>query len=168
MTIPEPKKNKTRSFRRGTRGAVLVEFIFAFMPLMILYLCMAELVHYFTIREVVMHAANAGARACAVVGEDGQFQPGGKDYNGPASDYKEAVKWALKPWESTQIFQLDQNALKCDIGASATDPYGADTVTVKGTYTCIVPIAKVVICNGGTKTMEVKSSFPHQGAKYKM
>lgn len=167
MTMPEQKK-KTRSLRRGTRGAVLVEFIFAFMPLMILYLCMAELVHYFTIREVVMHAANAGVRACAVVGEDGQFQPGGKDYNGPADDYKEAVKWALKPWESTKIFKLDVDSIKCDIGATKTDPYGEDTVTVRGNYTCIVPIAKVVICNNGSKTMEVKSSFPHQGANYKM
>lgn len=153
---------------RGTRGVVLVEFLIAFMPIMAIYLCMMELVHFFTIREVVMHAANAGVRACAVVGTDAQFEPGGVEYNGGATDYKEAVKLALKPWETTQIFQLDENALTCDIGASAADPYGEDTVTVKGSYTCTVPLAKVIICNNGSKTMEVKSSFPHQGAKYKM
>ncbi len=147
---------------RGTKGAVLAEFILAFMPIMTIYLTMLELAHYFVIREVVVHAANATARACAVVGPVNDAPPG---KNGNTGDAKAAGEWALKPWMASGNNVVNIN-VSCT-QAAAADPYGQDIGHITADYKCSVPIAKLIACAGGPKKIDVTSSFPHQGAKYK-
>lgn len=153
---------RRRRFLRGTRGAVLAEFILAFMPIMTIYLTMLELAHYFVIREVIVHAANATARACAVVGPTNDA-PAGK--NGDTADAKAAGEWALKPWMASGN-NVKNVTVECT-QAAAADPYGQDNGHITADYTCSVPIAKAIACAGGSKKIDVRSSFPHQGAKYK-
>jgi hypothetical protein len=116
------------------------------------------------IREVVVHAANLTARAAAVSGD--QNQPGGKDYNGAFPDTcKDAGNFALKPWIKSGI---NINNIKVDCTQDQNDPFGEDTGHVTADYTCSVPIAKFIACKNGARKIDVTSSFPHQGAKYKM
>jgi hypothetical protein len=140
----------------------LAEFAIAFMPIMTIYLTMLELAHYFVIREVVVHAANLTARACAVVGPVNDAPPG---VNGPLDDAKAAGEWALKPWMSSAT-NVNNIKVECT-QADAADPYGQDNGHITADYTCSVPVAKVIVCAGGPKKIDVTSSFPHQGAKYK-
>lgn len=143
---------------------MLAEFIIAFMPIMTIYLTMLELAHYFVIREVFLHAANTVARACAVTGNESQNQPGGDAVNGASpDDPKAAGEWALKPWKDSG---LNVTNIKVDCTPNTSDPYGQDTGHITADYVCTVPIAKAIACSGGSKSIDVTSSFPHQGAKY--
>lgn len=148
---------------RGTRGAVLAEFIIAFMPIMTIYMTMLELAHFFVIREVVVHAANATARACAVVGPSGDAPAG---TNGDIKNAEAAGEWALKPWKASGL-NVRNIKVACKQADSAVDPYGQDTGNIKADYTCSVPIAQFIMCGNGPVKIDVTSSFPHQGAKYK-
>lgn len=161
------KKGNRRSkssLLKGTRGAVLAEFIIAFMPIMTIYLTMLELAHYFVIREVVVHAANATARACAVVGPNDAPVGGGK--NGGIADAQAAGEWALKPWKASGN-NVQNIKVECTQADPAQDPAGKTSGHITADYSCSVPIAKLIACAGGPKKIDVTSSFPHQGAKYK-
>jgi Flp pilus assembly protein TadG len=57
-------------FRRDTRGAVFVEFLIAFMPVYVFFLCVIQIGLIFAVRLVTEHAALNGVRALAVVGGD--------------------------------------------------------------------------------------------------
>ena len=162
MRRQERQKRFRNLLMRGTRGAVLAEFIIAFVPIMTIYLTMLELAHYFVIREVVVHAANATARACAVVGPVNDA-PAGK--NGDTSSAKLAGEYVMTPWKNSGN-NVSNIVVECT-QAAAADPYGEDTGHVTADYTCSVPIAKNIACFGGPKKIDVTSSFPHQGAKYK-
>lgn len=59
-----------RSLRANVRGAVFVEFLIAFLPVYVFFLCVVQLGLVFTVRLVTEHAALNGARALAVVGGD--------------------------------------------------------------------------------------------------
>jgi len=59
-----------RSLRANVRGAVFVEFLIAFLPVWVFFLCLIQLGLIFTVRLVTEHAALNGARALAVVGGD--------------------------------------------------------------------------------------------------
>ena len=51
----------------ATRGAVYVEFLIAFLPLLIFFLCLWQVSILYTTKLFVDHAAFSGARAAAVV-----------------------------------------------------------------------------------------------------
>jgi hypothetical protein len=53
--------------RSGTEGAVFVEFLIAFLPVLTMFLCLLQLAMLFSIRLAVGHAAVNTARAAAVV-----------------------------------------------------------------------------------------------------
>lgn len=162
---------------RDTRGAVFVEFLIAFMPLMTIFLSLCELTRYSAARVAVQHAAGIGARACAVTGDPNPTA--GPALDGSKADVDTAVQYALKPWTGAAISignfnlpvrgaTLKVDPADCTTAASNADPYGSDTVTVKATYKCSVPIAKALVCSGGSKQISVTSSYPHQGATYKI
>jgi hypothetical protein len=60
-----------RRWRHDTRGAVYVEFLIAFFPVYVMFLCLLQLGLLFTARLFTAHAAFHAARAAAVViGDD--------------------------------------------------------------------------------------------------
>jgi len=59
-----------RSLRANVRGAVFVEFLIAFLPVYVCFLCVCQIGLLFTVKLVTEHAALVGARALAVVGGD--------------------------------------------------------------------------------------------------
>jgi hypothetical protein len=60
-----------------TDGAVFVEFLIAFLPVLTMFLCMLQLALLFAVRLVVEHAAvNAARTAAVVIGDDAQSYKG--------------------------------------------------------------------------------------------
>jgi len=59
-----------RSLRANVGGAVYVEFLIAFIPVWVFFLCIVQIGLLFSVRLVTEHAALNGARALAVVGGD--------------------------------------------------------------------------------------------------
>ena len=155
--------------RRGKRGAVLAEFIIAFMPIIAMSLCVAQLSRYAIARLAVMHAAEVSVRACAVIIDP---DPGHeKQVDGPDSDVQTAAHIAMKPFGGdlggTEIHISDPTCTH-DEGLDVNGNGGTDTVTIDAKYTCTIPLARWIVCGGGSKNWTVTAMFPHQGAKYEL
>ncbi len=63
-----------RVFARDEKGAVYVEFLIAFLPVLVFFLCLLQLALLFTTKLYVEHASVVAARSAAVMfGDDPQF-----------------------------------------------------------------------------------------------
>jgi len=54
-----------KRLRDDTRGAVYVEFLIAFMPVFVFFLCLLQLALLFSAKLVVKHATVTGSRSAA-------------------------------------------------------------------------------------------------------
>ena len=70
-----------RSLRANVRGAVFVEFLIAFMPVYVFFMCVVQIGLLFSVKLVTEHAAINGARALAVVGGDEEKRYGNEKKN---------------------------------------------------------------------------------------
>src|SRR5262245_43112129 len=99
---PEPATDATPATSPGgrrvsfgdARGAVMVEFLIAFLPVFSLFLCLLQLGLLFAVRLVVEHAATNAARAAAVIiGDDPKNYSPREDQNkltpGSGEHYKQ-------------------------------------------------------------------------------
>lgn len=86
-----------RSLRANVRGAVFVEFLIAFMPVYVFFLCVVQLGLLFSVKLVTEHAALNGARALAVVGgdEDKRYAKEKKNKLVPGGERMKAVRSAV-------------------------------------------------------------------------
>ena len=152
-----------RTVHQDKRGAVLVEFLVAFMPLMITFSSFVQLAQITTARIVTKHSAIVAARAAAVISNEHNNTPDAK--KGKNQDEIEAsVQAALGPWGKTMA------NVKVDIDdqSSEEDNFGMVKVTVTARYKCTVPFGSMLVCgrNGGVHEIVQKAAFPHQGACY--
>lgn len=156
---------RRKGILHARRGAVLAEFAIAFMPICAMFLCVSQLARYSIDRLAVLHAAQVAVRACAVIKEP---DPGfDNQLDGPESDIGRAADIALAPFEGTTgTGELTHSEPQCEHTGEANG--GTDTVTLKATFTCKIPIASKIVCSGGAKDITVHAQFPHQGAYYQL
>lgn len=81
--------------RADQRGAVYVEFLIAFMPVFVFFLCILQLALLYTTKLYVEHAAVQGARAGAVVFGDDPAAYGGSTVNRLTSQRMAVVRRAV-------------------------------------------------------------------------
>jgi hypothetical protein len=180
----------------GNAGAVYVEFLIAFMPFFMFFLCLWQLTILYNAKLMVDHAAFSAARAAAVVMAE---QP---DIVDP--DVKEAPLPPINQWTESRGKLVDTSAqlalapLIIDgtiytvaevqylraAGSNATtkqfDPMTHDLVQptmmrvrVQATALCRIGLANAIMCPrnsdaGGrfAVTMQSDALFPYQGAQY--
>jgi Flp pilus assembly protein TadG len=159
--------NTTRRDPKGlksdTRGAVLVEFLVAFMPLMITFSSFVQLAQIATARLVVKHSTVVGARAAAVISNKASNTPDQKPGDNQ-DEIDSAVKLAMGPWAQT----MKSVTVSIDDKSSCSDQYGDVKVTVDADYRCSVPFGNRLVCGAGGGGHRIKQAFtfPHQGARY--
>jgi hypothetical protein len=69
--VTKPKARRSLTIARDTRGAVFIEFLIAFLPVYVFFLCLIQSAILYSVRLVTEHAAITAARAAAVViGDD--------------------------------------------------------------------------------------------------
>jgi Flp pilus assembly protein TadG len=149
----------------GDRGAVLVEFVIALVPLLMLFFNFVQLSRLATARLVVKHSAIVGARAAAVIANGKNNTP--DQERGPNdAEISAGVKTALGPWwsKSGAITSVTVNVTD---NSSRSDPYGWVEVKVSATYACRVPMGWLA-CMGKQKVLTEKFKMPHQGATYQV
>ena len=159
-----PEHERNVALHRDKRGAVLVEFLVAFMPLMITFSCFVQLAQMATAKLVVKHSAIVGARAAAVISNKNKNTPDQKKGDNQA-DIESGVHAALGPWDGT----MSTVRVVVDDKSSCDDPYGLVKVTVTAEHQCRVPFGGRLLCGAvnATHTLEQAYSMPHQGARYK-
>jgi hypothetical protein len=157
----------TAGHRQRTQGAVMVEFLAVFFPLLIFFLGLIQLGFVQSASIVVNHAAMKAARVASMVSHDDPKYYGGAPINdlSPGSPRRVKIDDAARlplatignPASAT--IKLNKNG-----GGYARDEL--ITVTVNFTYTCAVPFVRVVWCNGGKLDLMGEASLPNQGADF--
>jgi Flp pilus assembly protein TadG len=139
---------------KGTRGAVLAEFVIAILPILVMFFTFAQLAHAYTASLMLRHSAFMGARAAAVI-----LPPNPGDVGSP-EDIDRAVKLSLGNWEES-FENLDITK------TPAPAPYELVTVEVRASYKCRVPLGRLAC--GADSLMDLSpivARYPNQGARY--
>lgn len=159
-------RERKKSLKTDTRGAVLAEFVVAIFPLLTIFFVFVQLSALSIAKLLTKHAAVVGARAAAVFSNKNDNCP---ECQGDGSgDVNSAVKSALVNWQgrfSSVSTTVDDTSTR-ERGDEGFGPYGLVTVTVRARYSCQVPVGKL-ICPGGSVTITEIKSMPHQGARYR-
>jgi hypothetical protein len=157
QALQRPLSMPARRRRRcASRGAVVVEFAIAIVPILIMFFTFIQLAQSYTATLVVRHAAYCGARTAAVI------LPPNPGETGDPQDVDRAVHLALGNWdksfESVKIEKIPAPA-----------PYELVTVEVTAVYKCSVPLGGRIACgaDGLLELHTVVAKFPNQGARYK-
>ncbi len=137
------------------RGAVLVEFAIAIMPLCLIFFTFVQLGQAYTANLVLRHAANQGVRTAAVV------LPPNPGNVGKPEDVDRAVHLSLGPWDKT-FTSLEVKK------TPASKPYELVTIEVKADYKCSVPLGSRVFCgaDGLFEMRPIIVQYPNLGARY--
>jgi Flp pilus assembly protein TadG len=152
------------SIRHDVRGAALIEFVIAFLPMLMVFFSFAQAAQLAKAKLLLKHAAIAATRAAVVIKDKdtgGTTNPGD---NGEETD----ITWAANLALGTYVTDGNFDAASADCERPDTsDPFGLVTCTVRTTYHCDVPLGKLLVCGGGTMDLSEHMSLPFQGARYR-
>jgi len=158
--------------RLGTRGAVYVEFLLAFMPLFVFFMALVQLAFVEVANVATKHAAVTAVRAAVVVLPDDPKEYGGQEEEKAGGKRLAAIEMAAK-------LPLMALTTSPDIKVRfPTTAGGKDSrvaflrddlvrVQVEFHYPCRVPIGKTLVCGFfGNKKILGEAAMPNQGADY--
>jgi hypothetical protein len=179
--------------RRDTRGAVHVEFLVAFLPVFVFFLCLVQVALLFAARLMVDHSAVNGARAAAVVLGDNPETYEGEPMNTLGKHRRRAVRDAVILTLAPLVLDGSVDGLKVTFPTTSggeDQPMDApiEPMTLRGAkmvrvqveadVLCKIALANAIACTGfqswvssrltfGRRvTMTSEAIFPYQGARY--
>ena len=176
-----------RALLADTRGAAYVEFLIAFLPVFVLFLCAWQFGRIFTVRLLCTHAAVVGARSAAVI--VAEPEENGSVEHRVTDDKKQqisiAVFAALAPalvndWIASVDVQFPSTAggspdtpvdLQPDSATFSNVPPKMIHVRVVAAFRCGLPFADALMCDhssqsGYTFPITAEATFPYQSARY--
>ena len=156
---------RARGFLSATRGAVYVEFLIAFMPLLMFFLSLIQLTWVNTANIVVKHAAVIATRAATIVIPDDQNEYD-TDPGDASGERMKAIESAARgPLFALAIVPSPRVSLPLGDTYSA---HGMVKVRVDYDFPCRVPIGSTVVCGFlRKKTLSGEAAMPLQWANYK-
>jgi hypothetical protein len=148
------RKRRTRRLAADARGAVIVEFAIAIMPMLIFFFGIFQWCTCAYAHLLLKHAAFVAARAEAVI------HPGMSD-SGAATDPTKAAKL---------IFAVTKAAKNIKVSFPGQPNENSQEMLeaqVEMDFQCQIPLGNVVACGNKKKMhMTAKASFPNQGSMY--
>lgn len=165
------------SLRKNTDGAVMVEFLVAFLPVMTFAMCIFQQTALYTGQLLTEHAALSAARAASVVVPDDPSRYGGEGANTVGQKRKEAIKLAAIRALGPLVQDENIKDLDVEVGGSNGQTVGTNNasigakapinVTVNATFQCKVPLAAQIICDGNREfKLTASATLPNQGASF--
>jgi len=172
---------------QDTRGAAYVEFLIAFLPILVLFMCIWQFGRIFTVRVLCTHAAIAGARAAAVV--VAEPEDNGVVVHRITDDKKQQITIAVYAALAPVIASDWLSSVEVDFPATRGGATGGPVdltpnaknfslsppvmlhVRVSTHYRCRLPFADRLMCDhatdsGWTFPITAEGSFPYQAARY--
>jgi hypothetical protein len=166
------------------RGVVLVEFLIALLPVLLLFLSVLQLAVLGAAKLVVQHAAVAGARSACVVLDDDPAryadEPRGAITGERMHTIERAARAALSvlpvlPGRAAELTLPEQSGL-ADLARDVISDEETVTVRVEHLAPCLVPVARTLICSPVTLSegettvrallLSAESTMPRFGARY--
>lgn len=185
--VPDHDRFSRTDLRGDTRGAVYVEFLIAFMPVFVFFLCLLQLALLFSAKLLVEHAATTGSRAAAVVfgDEPGPYREASAQPNVHSAERRKTVRGAVLIALAPLILDDTVAAVGVaypDAPGGKSQPAGTPIaarmgngmvrVRVEAIVICKIALANIIACEPhGSSTLRVRtipaeSVYPYQGANY--
>ena len=159
--------------KRGTEGAVYVEFLIAFLPLFVLFMSLVQLAFVQVANIVTKHAAITAARAAIVVlPDDPGFYEGAKvnTATGKRLELIEAAAKARLAAVSTgpKVEVTFPSSAGGDDNKTSFERDDLVRVKVEFDYPCLIPIGSLFVCRTFDlhKKLKAEAALPMQGAGY--
>ena len=166
------RDDRRASLVRDAGGAVYVEFLATFLPLLYVFLMLAQSAGMYTAKLITAHSAVMGARAAAVVIPDDpkyyDSDPGvisGKR----KTAIEKAVGMTLKANSSIIAYTVEVEGTDGQVKTTFDQGGGFQqaTVRVRATYLCDLSTVSWVVCGlGGFKVLEETATMPVHMASY--
>ena len=170
--LPPSRASRDRA-GRGTEGAVYVEFLIAFMPLLVMFMSLVQLAFVQIANIVTKHAAVAAARAAVVVLPDDPSYYGGQKVNEAAGARLTAIEGAAKARlmavsTSPNIKLRFPSSPGGDDSKTSFENDDLVRVQLEFDYPCLIPIGSFFVCRSLSlhKTLKAEATLPNQGAGY--
>jgi Flp pilus assembly protein TadG len=143
------------------RGAVYVEFIAAFMPLLLTFACIAQLADLYATKLVVKHAATRTARAGAVVFPD------------DPANYRAVTQLDEVKSAGYAVLAGKRSIVDAEIEIPSGTEYERGQpvkVVIRATTRCIFPLANRILCRAlegePSQVLTAEASLPAHAARY--
>lgn len=145
----------TKDDPKGQKGAVMVEFIIAAIPILMMLFTFTQASLAYTANLLLRHAAITGARSAAVI------LPPNPGNVGTEADIDKAVHRSLGPFDQTFASMKITKT-------PASGQYELVTVEIDAAYKCQVPMGGRLMCglDGLMDMKHIVAQYPNQGAKY--
>ncbi|MET0413967.1 MAG: hypothetical protein ABW217_21840 [Polyangiaceae bacterium] len=149
---------------RDTRGALFVEHLIAFLPVMYFFLATWQLMELFVADLIVQRAANAAVRAAVVVlpddpnafGRDGDINK----FQGMRRDYVQLAAELVLMTSNN----IEDNA---EVQLSGTfSEHNPITAEVRARFRCSAGWVNIVCGGRSTRTLVARSTHAYQGARF--
>lgn len=170
---PRARRRTALTGCSGTRGAVYVEFLAAFLPMFIMFECLVQIAGLYAAKLVVLHSAETAARAAVIVLNDDPKYYDGLAVGHCSGERRDAIVNAAGiPLRAiTSIESVHLTFPSTPTGHDDRQffsPHEMVNVRVSATYRCQVPFASRLVCNALTKlrTLTGEASLPNNGANY--
>ena len=160
------------ALNRDRRGAIYVEFLIAFMPLFVFFMCLIQMVFLSIGQLMTMHAAECAARAAIVVFPDDPSRYDSSQTNQIEGKRRNTVyRAATVALAPVSVVAIKLTFPSTQGGDDDQTSFGRDDlirVKLEALYKCQVPIAKFIVCNPmtGTRKLKAEAALPNQGADY--
>jgi hypothetical protein len=143
-------------------GAVFVEQLIVFLPVLYFALVAYQVIELCTANVIVKHAAFAAARAAVVVLPDNPNKYGGAEINQFVGQKKAAVRRAAE-----MILSVDPNFNlgNFSVQISGNSGNGPLTAVVQADFRCLASFVNIV-CGGGSRRLSGTARDAYQGANY--
>lgn len=156
---------------RDTRGAVYVEFLLAFVPLLFFFGALLQLALLAVGGLMVEHSAVVAARAAIVVLPDDPRFYDGAPLNTPTGARFEAIRRAARmPLLAFESDPAPEVTFLSSGGSAATTFAPGEVVRVRVSYDfpCLLPLGGALVCagGGGRTRLGAEAALPNQGASY--
>jgi hypothetical protein len=154
-----------RDLRAATRGAVMVEFLIAFLPVATFFLAIVQYCFLQSAAIITQFAAGKAVRAAVVVLHDDPAFYGDEDEGRPTGERLKAItRAAMVPLRTTGA---TADAVKLTFDSQAYGAHDLVGLTLEYTYRCKVPLARLLTCGAsGVRTITAKTAMQNQGAEY--
>lgn len=154
---------KRGALTRDERGAVFVEHLIAYLPVIFFFLATWQLIELCAAQLIVQRAASAAVRAAIVVMPDDpalylDARPPDPDCHDP--------KTADVILAAAMILGANPHLGKPKVKIDGTSGSSPTTVTVTAPFSCFAGWASLVCGVGGVRTLTARATHVFQGARY--
>jgi hypothetical protein len=157
---------KLGHLRRDVRGAVFVEHLIAYLPVMFFFFATWQLIELCAAHLIIKRAASAAARAAVVVLPDDPAFYVSDDGGQVPKDRYDGKRSADVKFAAALVLAANPHFSGFDVDVTPATGSGPLSATVRANFDCFAGWASLVCGLSGSRQLSAKATYAYQGASY--